>query len=154
MNATRRFTGGHMLAIMLMFFGTVIAVNISMAVLATSTWTGLVAKNGYVASIDFANAETARKTAEERGWRIALTAPAGRVTLDARDALGRPLPAADTAQIAAVPADGAPFTVPLSRDGDVMVADAPLPAGRWAITVTVGTDDETLAWRYVSDVDE
>ena len=42
---TRRqgeFTGAHMLAVMVAFFGTVIAVNLVLAVLARSSWTGLV----------------------------------------------------------------------------------------------------------------
>jgi nitrogen fixation protein FixH len=52
------FTGWHMLAIMLAFFGTIITVNFTMAYLATSTWSGLVVKNTYVASQQF-NGKTA-----------------------------------------------------------------------------------------------
>ena len=47
------FTGWHMLAIMLAFFGTIITVNFTMAYLATSSWSGLVVKNTYVASQQF-----------------------------------------------------------------------------------------------------
>ncbi len=47
------FTGRHMWAIMLAFFGTIIAVNFTMAYLATSTWSGLVVQNTYVASQQF-----------------------------------------------------------------------------------------------------
>ncbi|WMS44124.1 FixH family protein [Acuticoccus sp. MNP-M23] len=154
MTPTRPFTGGHMLAIMLMFFGTVIVVNLSMAVLATSSWTGLVAKNGYVASIDYARDEAARKIADAREWSIALTAENGRVMVDARDALGRPLAVAEEASIEAMPADGAPFVLPLRREGNVLVAPETLPPGRWAITVAVGTGEETLSWRLVADVHE
>ncbi|MEO1102369.1 MAG: FixH family protein, partial [Pseudomonadota bacterium] len=47
----KRFTGWHMLAILVTFFGVVVTVNITMAVLAHTSWTGLLAKNGYRASI-------------------------------------------------------------------------------------------------------
>ncbi|MCY3984505.1 MAG: FixH family protein [Roseovarius sp.] len=50
------FTGKHMLIFMCLFFGVIIAVNITMATLASGTWTGLVVKNSYVASQQY-NAE-------------------------------------------------------------------------------------------------
>lgn len=61
MNAMRRkgFTGWHMLAIMLAFFGTIISVNVLMAYYAGASWSGMLSKNTYVASQDF-NKNTAR----------------------------------------------------------------------------------------------
>ncbi|GEO85038.1 MULTISPECIES: FixH family protein [Alphaproteobacteria] len=47
------FTGWHMLAIMVAFFGTVFTVNFTMAYFASSTWSGLVVPNTYVASQEF-----------------------------------------------------------------------------------------------------
>ncbi|WP_087005454.1 FixH family protein [Rhizobium sullae] len=47
------FTGRHMLLIMLTFFGIIIAVNMTMAWYASSSWSGLVVKNTYVASQEF-----------------------------------------------------------------------------------------------------
>ena len=47
------FTGWHMLTAMVLFFGTIITVNLTMAYLASSTWSGLVVKNTYVASQEF-----------------------------------------------------------------------------------------------------
>ena len=58
------FTGWHMLTIMMLFFGTVIAVNVTMAWNAVSSWSGLVVQNTYVASQQFngkAEAAKARK---------------------------------------------------------------------------------------------
>ena len=52
------FTGWHMLAIMVAFFGVIITVNFTMAYLASSSWSGLVVKNTYVASQQF-NGKTA-----------------------------------------------------------------------------------------------
>ena len=49
-DGTFRFTGFHMLACMIVFFGVIVAVNLTMATLASQSWTGLVVKNSYVAS--------------------------------------------------------------------------------------------------------
>ncbi len=51
--STFRFTGWHMLVCMLAFFGVIIVVNVTMATLASGTWTGLVVKNSYIASQKF-----------------------------------------------------------------------------------------------------
>jgi nitrogen fixation protein FixH len=58
-----KFTGYHMLAIMIAFFGTVIAVNVTLAWYANSSWTGLVVRNSYVASQNF-DATTAAMRAQ------------------------------------------------------------------------------------------
>ena len=49
----RRFTGYHMAAILVAFFGVIIAVNMVMATLATRTFGGVVVENSYVASQEF-----------------------------------------------------------------------------------------------------
>jgi nitrogen fixation protein FixH len=80
------FTGWHMLAIMLAFFGTIITVNFTMAYFATSTWSGLVVKNTYVASQEFNGKTAAIKemlatgiagdlSVDTRGMRYRLTLP-------------------------------------------------------------------------------
>jgi nitrogen fixation protein FixH len=60
---SKGFTGWHMLSIMLAFFGTIISVNVLMAYYANSSWSGMLAKNTYVASQDF-NVQAA----EARAW--------------------------------------------------------------------------------------
>jgi len=47
---TKRFTGWHMTGILLGFFGIIVAVNFTMATLATRTFGGVVVQNSYVAS--------------------------------------------------------------------------------------------------------
>jgi len=47
---TGRFTGWHMTFILVSFFAVVIAVNLTMAHFASSTFGGLVVENSYVAS--------------------------------------------------------------------------------------------------------
>lgn len=70
------FTGWHMLTIMVLFFGTVIAVNITMAWNAVSSWSGLVVKNTYVASQQFNGKAEAAKAR-------AATGIVGRLIVDA-----------------------------------------------------------------------
>lgn len=80
------FTGWHMAAIMVAFFGTVVSVNLLMAYYATTTWSGLVVPNTYVASQEFngktqairdmlANGITGRVTVEGDEIRYALEIP-------------------------------------------------------------------------------
>jgi nitrogen fixation protein FixH len=56
------FTGKHMLATMVAFFGVIITVNLIMARFAVTTWSGLVVPNTYVASQQF-NAKAAEARA-------------------------------------------------------------------------------------------
>jgi nitrogen fixation protein FixH len=71
------FTGRHMLAVVLLFFGTIIAVNVVLAVAATGTFPGLVVENSYVASQKF-NERLANDRAEKAaGRRLELGAPGG-----------------------------------------------------------------------------
>ena len=89
----REFTGRHMLLVMVAFFGVIISVNMIMATFASSSWTGLIVKNSYVASQDFnGHIEAARKQ-EQLGWRSSFTGKAGSVTVALTDAKQRKLPA-------------------------------------------------------------
>lgn len=51
--AAHGFTGRHMLTVMIAFFAVVIGVNVTMAWYASSSWSGLVVENTYVASQEF-----------------------------------------------------------------------------------------------------
>ena len=50
---TKQFTGKHMLASIVAFFGVIIRRQLHHGLLANSTWSGLVVANGYVASQSF-----------------------------------------------------------------------------------------------------
>src|SRR5690554_7987410 len=84
----REFTGRHMLFVMLAFFGVIITVNVTMAVLANRSWTGLVVGNTYVASQEF-NERTERGRAQiALGWEPALTVEPGRLAYRIADENG------------------------------------------------------------------
>jgi nitrogen fixation protein FixH len=130
---TRRFTGWHMTAIMLLFFGVIITVNMTMAVFATTTFGGKVVENSYVASQKYNDWLAAARAQQQLGWtyKVALAADR-RVAVD--------LSVSD-ARIEAVARH------PLGREAEVALRFAghdgrfrstePLPAGRWTVHLMV-----------------
>ncbi len=90
-NKAREFTGRHMLAVMMAFFGTIIAVNAFMATMASRSWTGLVVKNTYVASQQFNERAAQGRAQAALGWNGTLSiGPAG-VSYRLTDASGSPV---------------------------------------------------------------
>ena len=75
----RQFTGWHMLALVGGFFGIVISVNVTMAVLASGTWTGLVVKNSYVASQEYNTVLRDARAQAALGWTSKLSYEDGRL---------------------------------------------------------------------------
>lgn len=67
------FTGRHMALVMVLFFGTIITVNLIMAYFARSSWSGLVAENTYVASQQFNAKAALSRQIEARGVKGAVT---------------------------------------------------------------------------------
>jgi nitrogen fixation protein FixH len=89
--APREFTGKHMLASIIAFFGVIIAVNLTMAYFANSTWSGLVVANGYVASQHF-DEDLARARAQEAmGWSVSVGHDGSAVNVTFADRTGEPL---------------------------------------------------------------
>ena len=83
-----RFTGWHMLACMIAFFGTIIAVNVTMATLASGTWTGLVVKNSYVASQKFNDQLADARKQARAGLSSEVTHSSGILTFRIRNREG------------------------------------------------------------------
>lgn len=129
------FTGRHMAAVMLGFFGIVIAVNVLMATLAAGTFGGVVVENSYVASQQFNRWLDQAGAERGLGWHA-----------DIRRAADGTIAVA----LKGVPA-GATVTGeawhPLGRAPDRVLHFAPagtgfrsretFPAGRWRIRITV-----------------
>jgi nitrogen fixation protein FixH len=83
-----QFTGRHMLATMLAFFGVVIAVNVGMAVVSSRSWTGLVVDNSYVASQQFEAKRLAHVAQVEAGWVVSFIYSQGVARLVVVDGAG------------------------------------------------------------------
>ncbi len=138
------FTGRHMAAIMVGFFGVIIAVNLTMARFATATFGGIVVENSYVASQEFNGWLKEAERQRALGWDAVTTwRPDNRLAV----------------QLTGVPAGAAVTAVarhPLGRLPDMALAFEPggggrflstgeLPEGRWLLRLEVTSGGET--WR-------
>ncbi len=143
---TRRFTGWHMTAIMLLFFGVIITVNMTMAVFATTTFGGKVVENSYVASQKYNDWLAAARTQQRLGW----THEAG---LDGQRHVAIEL-SVSHAQVAAVARHPvgreAEIALPFAGENGRYRSTEPLPAGRWIVHLTVTSGAEQA--RYIETV--
>ena len=78
MHAQGKFTGWHMTAILVAFFGIVIAVNFTMARLAVTSFGGTVVDNSYVASQHYNDWLAAADRQERLGWTVKASLSADR----------------------------------------------------------------------------
>lgn len=142
-----RFTGWHMLASLVLFFGTVIAVNITMATFATRTFGGVVVKNSYVASQKFNGWLAEARAQEQLGWKAALRSVDRRMTVDAVAPEGAVVTATARHPLGRMPDIAVRFTqVSIGR----YVAQKQLPAGRWRVHLRVTQGGRTAD--FVQDV--
>jgi nitrogen fixation protein FixH len=135
---TRRFTGWHFTAIIIAFFGVVIAVNLTMAMFAMRTFGGVVVENSYVASQKYNGWLDAARKQDRLGWKIVPSIDSRRHVL------------------VSVGVDGAVVSGfarhPLGREPDVRLSFRDfrsieaLPPGRWAVHLLVrrGKDEARL----------
>lgn len=86
------FTGWHMLALMVAFFGVVIGVNVFMAASAIRTWTGLVVENSYVASQEFNSKLTISRDRTSAGWQGGLDYDGSQLLFSLTDVSATPIP--------------------------------------------------------------
>ena len=135
----RAFTGWHMTAILVAFFGVVMTVNFVMAHFAMSTFGGKVVENSYVASQQY-NEWLARADAQDRlGWERAISVERDRHVRMVFRKDGRLLEGMDVTATIAHPlgrAPSRPMRFEAGMDGTLRSAEA-LPAGRWRLDLLV-----------------
>lgn len=134
-----KFTGWHMTAILVTFFGVVMAVNFTMARMAVGTFGGTVVDNSYVASQQYNQWLDAAARQDRLGWKVSVAlSPDRHVVIDARK---------DAAAILQMAAVGDALH-PLGRTGDIQLtflamddgrlrSEQPLPAGRWNLRLSL-----------------
>ncbi len=132
-----KFTGRHMLAIMLAFFGVVIGVNLVMATAANRSWTGLVVKNSYVASQEFNRKAEEGRAQAALGWKGKLAIGGGHVSYSLVDAAGAAVPVEGVVASFRRPAyDAEDRTITLAREADGMFGAAEaVRDGIWIVEI-------------------
>lgn len=138
---TRGFTGRHMLAAMIGFFGVVIAVNVTMATLAARSFGGAVVKNSYVASQKYNGWLAEAREQARLGWSVSADAVDGRLMVTAQRAEA-PLAGATVAAVAAHPLGRLPEVRLRFHEAEPgrYVAATRLPAGRWRLHLSLARD--------------
>ncbi|MCR6499750.1 FixH family protein [Shinella sp. CPCC 101442] len=148
------FTGWHMLGIMVLFFGTIITVNLIMAWNASNSWSGLVVQNTYVASQQFNGKVAEAKAFAASGIEGNLTIEAGRVTYRVVDAKGEPVIANDIIATFKRPVDEREdFTLALESEGlGLFVAERDITAGQWIVDISTKRDGTKVFHQTVRTV--
>lgn len=134
----QEFTGRHMLIIMVLFFGTIITVNLIMATLANTSWSGLVVRNSYVASQEFNEKAVAARAQAALGWTPVIRFGSGRITFQMQDKSGGQIVLEGVKLVLRHPVgEKADLHLTLERqpDGSFSAAEA-IPDGVWTVETT------------------
>jgi nitrogen fixation protein FixH len=145
----RKLTGRMVLIILLAFFGTVIAVNLTLLRFAVSTFSGIGEKNAYMAGVSHDRQLAAARAQDQRAWKV--DASLQRVSLGrtlvsvARTDAGAQTDLAVTARFEH-PSDGRQ-----DRESTLEQAGSrawrgvlDLPAGAWDLTIEMRAGDAVL----------
>lgn len=138
----RELTGKHVLAITCTAFGIIIAVNVTMAWNAVSTFPGLEVANSYVASQNF----NERKAEQEAlGWKMTTRHEGDRVLIGFSDAAGQPVQVANLNVLIGRRTSSAEDQRPeFIWLGGIYEAALPLGPGYWTLRVSARAQDGTL----------
>ncbi len=139
----KEFTGRHMLIIMVLFFGTIIAVNLTMATLANTTWSGLVVKNSYVASQQFNEKVEAAKAQSALGWTPVLGFSEGLITFQMQGKSGDKIELERVTVVLRHPVGESAdrhLTLVRQPDGSFTTTDR-VPDGVWTVETTAVPPD-------------
>ena len=131
------FTGVHMALMLVAFFFVIIAVNLTMAFFASSSWTGLVVKNTYVASQEFNHKAEVGRAQAALGWNAALDIGDGRIAYRLTRKGGSPVHAAHATTTLRRPVtDTQDRTLELLPDAaGTLIAETQIADGSWIIEI-------------------
>lgn len=133
---TRTFTGWHATGIIVAFFGVVIAVNFTMATLASRTFGGTVVDNSYVASQKFNIWLAEARAQKSLGWSATIDLDAGRhVRVGGRVPRGAIVTAVAVHPLGRIPDRSLSF----AATGDAYLSRDALPPGRFTVRVRVSS---------------
>lgn len=138
-----KLTGRHVLIIVVSAFSVVIAVNLTLAFKALSTFPGLEVANSYVASQEF----DARRDAQEAlGWTVTADATSSQLRLRVVDAAGGPARINTLEALVGRATSVAQDTLPQFSyaGGGTFVAPVDLEPGYWTLRLQMVAEDGTL----------
>jgi nitrogen fixation protein FixH len=150
---TRAFTGWHMAIITISFFVTIIAVNLTLAVFANTSWTGLVVENSYVASQTFNRDAAEARQQQAAGWQLKLTVKRDFAQISVLDRDNQPLTGLNLRAILQRPTDEAgDQNLKLQDKGaGIYLARVPIGRGVWIADITAeGSDHKPV--RFVQRI--
>lgn len=133
-----KFTGWHMWAILVAFFGVVISVNVLLAVVSARSWTGMVVDDAYIAGQQFETQRKAHEAQVSAGWSPDFSYTPGAARLVIVDGAGHPVDLGDVKVLINRPVGGHDDKMlALVRQADGSYeAPVSLPDGAWDATVT------------------
>lgn len=138
MTRSKEITGRHVLITALIAFGVILAANMTMVLVATESFPGLVEKNSYVASQKF-NEDVARR--KRLGWTSEVDYAEGRLAVQVRDADGAPHSGLTVSATVGRPAGAASDrVVEMIWDGAAYAAPLELGSGLWRVEVAAEDD--------------
>lgn len=132
------FTGTHMLLLAVGFFGVIISVNIWLAVVSSTSWTGLVVDNSYVASQEFDTKRDAHLKQAAAGWVSSFNIDGQSLRLNVVDGSGKPVDLGTVAVLLNRPVGGHDDKQMLLKRGadGAYTAEISLKDGVWDAWVT------------------
>ena len=144
---SKQFTGWHMTALLVGFFGIVIVVNVTMARFASSTFGGALAENGYVASQDYNRWIAQARKQDRLGWTVKASVAGGHLVL----ALDGVTDASTRVRLVHPLGRVAETTLLMRPDGSQRsVSEETLPPGRWQVHVILTKGGKEA--RFILDV--
>jgi nitrogen fixation protein FixH len=147
-----RFTGWHMTAILVVFFGIVMAVNFYMARMALSTFGGTVVDNSYVASQNYNQWLAASDKQDRLGWTTKAALTADRFVIIDVQQNGQPVRDVTAFGVALHPLGRAvdqPLSFKPMPDGTLRSITA-LPVGRWNVQISLRQSADI--YRFVEQI--
>jgi nitrogen fixation protein FixH len=151
-------TGKHVLAYLLLFFGTVFSVNFYMASSAIRTFSGLEADKPYQEGLRYDDEINAAREQAKRGWKVDASVRAkgdgAIIDVTQKDSSGLVTPGLTVTALFMHPADRRrDVKVALAKvDAGRYQAVAPIGLGQWDVTIEA-SDDKALLFRSVSRID-
>ncbi len=137
----RQITGRQVFFVVASAFSIIIAVNLTLAFKAVSTFPGLEVKNSYVASQQF---EARRDAQIALGWNVAVTYENGELALAFTDKSGAPVEAENIALLVGRKTNSTFDQTPdLTYQGGVFTGPIELEPGYWTVRLTATAEDGT-----------